>query len=155
MATRSAIGFHDGEHTIHAVYCHWDGYPTYVGAVLEHFYTDLDKIKLLIAGGDISSLGSEIGEKHDFDYHGNKVEIPNSDMETNDTTTYYHRDRDDEWYEVSPTESHNLENFEMNYGVAYYYIFKNGKWLVKRKYKNIDYITIPEMIELERLEDME
>jgi len=49
------------------IYCHWDGYPEYVGKVLKEHYTDSDKIEKLINLGDIAMLAPEICEKNDFD----------------------------------------------------------------------------------------
>ena len=81
MATRSTIGMllEDGQ-TIRSVYCHWDGYPEGVGAILRDHYTDPSKIERLLDIGDISSLREDIGEQHDFD-------------SSSDVTTFYGRDR--------------------------------------------------------------
>lgn len=59
MATRSIIAIQDGDKH-DAVYCHWDGYPSGVGATLEESYKDRNKIKELISRGDMSSLGPTI-----------------------------------------------------------------------------------------------
>jgi len=61
MATRSMIGMvqPDGN-TIKAVYCHWDGYPAYVGNVLKHHYNSEDEVVALLDCGDISSLGDTL-----------------------------------------------------------------------------------------------
>ncbi len=50
-----------------SIYCHWDGYPDHNGRILFEHYQDRAKIDALITLGNISSLGAEIGEKHDFD----------------------------------------------------------------------------------------
>jgi hypothetical protein len=47
------------------IYCLWDGYLEGVGAILQQYYTDPTKLDQLIRLGDISSLGAEIGERHD------------------------------------------------------------------------------------------
>lgn len=67
MSTRSriAVRHEDGTHT--SVYCHFDGYPAGVGAVLTAHYTDPAKVERLLALGDLSSLAAEIGEQHPFD----------------------------------------------------------------------------------------
>lgn len=58
MGTRSRIALHNpalgGAFT--SIYVHWDGYPDGVGATLLESYTDEDKIRKLIALGDMSSL---------------------------------------------------------------------------------------------------
>ena len=42
MATRSFIGIVE-EDKIKGIYCHWDGYPENVGAILNGHYKDLAK----------------------------------------------------------------------------------------------------------------
>lgn len=60
MATRSNIGIQQTDGTIKAIYCHWDGYPSGVGATLAEHYTDLAKVEALIELGDFSSLMPEL-----------------------------------------------------------------------------------------------
>jgi hypothetical protein len=73
MSTRSRIGIvRDSNATkpvVESVYCHFDGYPEGVGQTLLDHWTDPAKVEHLISLGDLSVLGSEIGEKHDFDQH--------------------------------------------------------------------------------------
>ena len=59
MSTRSAIIMRDGNR-YRGIYCHWDGYPEGVGAVLLKHYRDDDKIRRLMDLGDISILGSKL-----------------------------------------------------------------------------------------------
>ena len=54
---------------VESIYCHFDGYPEGVGQTLLDHWTTLAKVNRLIKLGDLSSLGSEIGKKHDFDTH--------------------------------------------------------------------------------------
>ena len=71
MATRSVIAKLDSK-GIKAVYCHNDGYLEYNGKLLSTHYTNENKVDKLLAEGDISSLGREIGIKTDFNsscYH--------------------------------------------------------------------------------------
>ena len=85
MATRSAILMHDGHHrNYRSIYCHWDGHPAYNGMILLEHYTNPDKVAELISLGSLSSLGPEIGEKHDFDQRDENV------------CTFYGRDRGEE-----------------------------------------------------------
>lgn len=83
MATCSYIGIKEGEH-IQYIYCHWDGYIAHNGAILQKSYQNEDKIWELINLGDLSILGSEIGEEHDFM------------ADAGDICTAYHRDRNEE-----------------------------------------------------------
>ena len=71
MTTRSVIAKLDSK-GIKAVYCHNDGYLKYNGKLLSTHYTNENKVDKLLAEGDISSLGREIGIKTDFNsscYH--------------------------------------------------------------------------------------
>lgn len=61
MATRSMISMVQADgNSIRAVYCHWDGYPGYVGRELQLSYNSEDAVVALIDCGDISSLGDTI-----------------------------------------------------------------------------------------------
>lgn len=66
MATRSYIGIRNLNDTVDYIYCHYDGYPSHNGKILAEHYTTLDKVKELLALGDLSILGAEIGEQHNF-----------------------------------------------------------------------------------------
>lgn len=61
MSTRSNIGIinEDGL-TVDYIYCHFDGYPSGVGATLKAHYQSTEKIRNLINGGGISYLGKEV-----------------------------------------------------------------------------------------------
>ena len=89
MSTRSFIGKTLPNGNVVGIYCHFDGYPEGVGQTLKNSYTDQTKIDALLSLGDISSLGSELGEKHDFDDH----EL----IRSRDWTNAYHRDRGEEF----------------------------------------------------------
>lgn len=108
MATRSTISIHQNDGIIKSVYCHWDGYYEHNGVILYNFYDTADKVKKLINYGAISSLGTDIGKKHDFMklYYG---------------CTFYHRDRNEEKsiqeYKIysSVNPYYNIEEEEYNY----------------------------------------
>lgn len=55
MSTRSYIGIENNDGSVDFVYCHWDGYPTGVGADV----IDLDRrrTRKLVNGGDMSKVG--------------------------------------------------------------------------------------------------
>lgn len=118
MATRSRIGIiNKGEVVADTCYIHWDGYTKFVGAILKLYYTDVDKIKELISGGDLSSISKFIGEKHDFEKRN----------EHEDWCTYYKRDRDEEGVEPQWLDP---SKFWGNSGEEYNYLYKveTGKW---------------------------
>jgi hypothetical protein len=117
VSTRSYIGIQDGE-TITAIYSHFDGYPSGVGQVLADHYTDPEKIKALVALGDLSALAPELGERHDFD-----------DRTHGDWCLFYGRDRGEEG--VEPKTHGDETEFLVaatNHGTEYAYLFRNGAW---------------------------
>jgi hypothetical protein len=62
MATRSTIGVTQEDGTIKAVYCHWDGYPTGVGADLVNYYNSKEKAEALVSLGGFSCLRQTLEE---------------------------------------------------------------------------------------------
>ena len=69
MATRSRIGLQLANGAILSVYHHWDGYPEWLGVMLEKKFNTRSLISELLDGGDISCLES------DTDWERN--EVPN------------------------------------------------------------------------------
>mgnify|MGYP000010367979 FL=1 len=67
MGTRSTIAMKKPEGGVIGIYCHWDGYPDHNGQILNEHYADTDRIAKLIDLGDLSSLGPELGQAHNFD----------------------------------------------------------------------------------------
>ena len=55
MGTRSRIGIQLSDDSILSVYHHWDGYPTWLGKVLNTHYNSKEKVAELIDGGDMST----------------------------------------------------------------------------------------------------
>jgi hypothetical protein len=55
MATRARIGLQLKDGSILSVYHHWDGYPQWLGRILETHYDNRSKVSELIDGGDMSS----------------------------------------------------------------------------------------------------
>ena len=116
MATRSHIGIRNQDGTVEYIYCHWDGYPEHNGVILTEHYDTLDKVKELIALGDLSFLGPEIGEKHDFDGELNAT-----------WCRAYGRDRNDPNTEAKTISFNDLlENEGLN--VSYVYVFDGDYW---------------------------
>ena len=120
MATRSFIA-RTTKSGYEGVYCHWDGYLEGVGAGLLEYYTDPDKLALLLSYGDISSLGMEVGGKHDFgDRSGAE-------------TTFYGRDRGETGSHIKARrfrKIHRLLKRAAGMGCEYVYLFDSsvGRW---------------------------
>ena len=103
MATRSTIALEYADGTVDQIYCHWDGYIEHNGQILERDYKDPFKVQKLMDLGDLSALGSEIGEKQDFDDHT---------TQDDDWCLFYARDRG-EW-NVDARRFSNYEDYLEN-----------------------------------------
>ena len=120
MATRSFIA-RTTKSGYEGVYCHWDGYVEGVGLTLLDHYQDPDKLALLLSYGDISSLGNDVGGKHDFD-----------DRHEGETT-FYGRDRGETGSHIQPRQFRKLEKLQKraaDMGCEYVYLFEQstGTW---------------------------
>jgi hypothetical protein len=118
-----------------SVYCHWDGYLSHNGRILQEHY-DSSKANHLVALGDISSLGKEIGEKHAFSQFELRAEEVQAYKElTENWTTFYGRDREekDVDFQVSQSFDEFLELVEGT-GAEYFYIMRDGVWYCGSRY---------------------
>ena len=59
MATRSRIGIELSDGSILSAYHHWDGYPEWLGRILNTHYNTKEKVAELIDGGDMSSCWTD------------------------------------------------------------------------------------------------
>jgi hypothetical protein len=117
MGTRSTIAIENADGTVTGIYCHWDGYLSHNGRILQESYADEAKVRELIALGDISSLGAEIGTAHDFD------DAPRGECNS------YARDRGEK--DCAARTLHNWRQFVAENGQEYDYLFVPGKgWSV-------------------------
>jgi len=115
VSTRSKIGILNPEDgTVFGIYCHFDGYPSGVGAVLKEHYKSEHKVRELMWLGDLSSLGYEIGGEPNL--HPRR-----------EVCRAYGRDMGKTGTEARAFA--NLQAFlEENLGQEYTYLFRNGKW---------------------------
>lgn len=71
MGTHAFIAKKTNENNYRTIYCHWDGYPEWVGRILVEDYNTPDKVDRLINLGDISALYSKLDPDpkfpHSFD----------------------------------------------------------------------------------------
>lgn len=156
MSTRSRIGVQDADGSIRSVYCHNDGYLEHVGQTLLDHYSDPAKVEALIALGDLSCLGQELGEAHDFDeprwefqrgYNAERAAL------IGNWTVSYHRDRKEQLrIAMSADEADLIKAAEQSWG-EYVYLFRDGRWLVHsypgREYGNGGFQPIAEAIAAE------
>lgn len=136
MATRSAIGIMHGT-VLKVVYCHWDGYLENNGRILQEHYRDSPKVNNLVALGDISSLGTEIGEQHAFSRLDTDMPIDEYEAKYGHMTTFYGRDRGEEdvAHKTFTTFTEFLE-WANGCGCEWYYIMDQGQWFVGNFYKS-------------------
>ena len=128
MGTRSRIGVMHGD-KVKSIYCHWDGYLSFNGRILQEHY-DSTKANHLVALCDMSSLRATIGEKHKFSPF-DQQELSNEEFEKQfgDMCTFYGRDRGekDTEFKVAQTFDEFLGQC-YNSAAEYYYIMRDGVW---------------------------
>lgn len=120
MGTRSNIIAKHADGRWGRIYCHWDGYPEYVGATLLRHYTDQEKIETLIALGDLSSLGSELAPPEGV-AHGFGHAAPN-------VCVAYGRDRGEEGTEPSFYDALDAALLEVDDWALYVYVWDGEAW---------------------------
>ena len=112
MATRSRIGIELKNGSVLSVYHHWDGYPEWLGRILNTHYNTRQKVAELIDGGDMSSCwNDEVWGKRRTD--GQKY-----------GPEYYSQRGED----CPPRLDANLIEY-VGDGEEYAYVFRNGEWV--------------------------
>ena len=115
MSTRALIGVVQEDQTIKSVYHHFDGYPEWLGAVLQDKYNTEYKANDLISGGDMSCCWTQ---SRWLD-NGGQMEVPAYGPQ-------YYTGRGEE---LRITTTDNFEEFtELDCDNEYSYLFKDGKW---------------------------
>jgi|TARA_B110000238_G_scaffold162210_1_gene176444 hypothetical protein len=116
MSTRSTIAVKTDEGKFLAVYCHWDGYPTHNGVILNEKYNTTDKVAKLVAGGDMSSLADS----------GKSGKLKNP---------VYYADRGEAWSDVEPVFFDTAQQWTDYYSDSwceYYYLWNGKEWLISK-----------------------
>ena len=127
MATRSRIGIELSDGSILSVYHHWDGYPTWLGRILNTHYTTREKVEDLIDGGDMSSAWTNCGWNN----------------ETRPQGPMYYSERGED---CPPRLDKDMEEFFSD-GEEFSYIFRNGNWFAYDMHQFEDMVA-PEPIEI-------
>ena len=114
MATRSRIGIQLEDDSILSVYHHWDGYPAWLGQVLQTHYNTKEKVADLSDGGNMSSCWSD----NVYDYEKQE---------------YVKRDPQPEYYggdDERPRLSKNFTQFafDSKSGEEFLYLFSENEW---------------------------
>ena len=132
MGTRSTIALEYADGTVEQVYCHWDGYLSNNGRILQEHYSNPFILRDLIDLGDISSLKSTIGTKHAFSQFEVPMDGEAYDKLYGDMTTFYGRDRGE-----TGVDSKKFVDFQdylvrHQYEEYEYILRKDGNWYVKQ-----------------------
>ncbi len=120
MSTNSTITMvHENGGSVTSIYVHSDGDTNSVGAILKEHYTAPEKIAALMRLGNLSSLGPELGVKHDFNKPDPAV------------CNAYKRDRGERGQSAQRYET--LTEFMINScSQQYNYLFENGEWVMSK-----------------------
>ena len=132
MGTRSTIAVQLEDGSVIQSYCHWDGYLSFNGRILQEAYKDRDAAVALVQLGDMSSLGRRV--------------VPNGEHSfqkpEEGTTVYYGRDRGEK--DTGPNVFATLNEYYKDFQCEEYnYLFRNGRWEV------ISYATDDEWVDLQ------
>ena len=112
MATRSRIGIELKDGSVLSAYHHWDGYPQWLGRILNTHYNSRQQAADLIDGGDMSSCWSDSVWGKPF-----------ADGRKYGPETYAARGED-----CPPRYDETREEFLSN-GEEYSYIFTSAGWV--------------------------
>ena len=129
MATRSRIGLELPDGSILSAYHHWDGYPEWLGRILNTHYNTKEKVAELIDGGDMSSCWSEKSWgklREDLSYG----------------PEYYSARGED----CPPRLDVDMDEFFTD-NEEYSYIFRNGNWYAYDMHQYEDMVA-PEPVEI-------
>ena len=114
MSTQCGIALKT-EKGYETIYVHSDGYPSYMWPMLTENYNSEELATKLVGHGDASYISEKLEPTgpHSFD---------KPDFEV---CCFYHRDRGEDWLDVSPTLYTKREMFSNYY---YSYIWEDGCW---------------------------
>jgi hypothetical protein len=105
MSTNASVHVKGTDGQVRSIYVHWDGYLSHVGKLLRDSYDTQELADDLIHMGDCSSL-----------------------EETLEDSTFYHRDRNEDWDDVQPNVSNDLQSSLEANSQSFDYYFEDGVW---------------------------
>ena len=115
--TKSIICVENKDGTYTGITCDYDGYPTFMGAMLVDHYSDKKKVKTLLSLGDLSELERRIApdprQKHTFL------------VRQNFSCVFYGREKGDYTRMARTFKREDLND-------TYAYIFKDGEWYMHK-----------------------
>jgi predicted CxxxxCH...CXXCH cytochrome family protein len=116
MSTNSTIAIKTDK-GYEAIYCHNDGYPSYMYPMLRDWYGTEERANALIDLGDASFIAKRLMPSQGSDHHFDHPE--------EDVCIFYHRDRGEEW---NAAFYGNL--VAVTSSQYYTYVFEDGEWHV-------------------------
>ena len=126
MATRSNIGIVNEDGSITGIYCHFDGYPEYVGKMLLNHYTTSDIVNGLMNLGDLSILSENMNPTGPHSFNNPQKGV----------CVAYGRDRGEQNVDsVKYEDLGQYEDMAADTLAEYQYLFKDGKWMYRCTYK--------------------
>ena len=132
MSTRSRIGIELPDGSILSAYHHWDGYPEWLGRILNTHYNTKEKVAELIDGGDMSSCWTNERWTNDL-----------LDRHKEEYGPQYYSDRGED---CPPRLDADMDEFFSD-NEEYSYIFRNGNWYAYDMHQYEDMVA-PEPVEI-------
>ena len=116
MATRSCIAVKLADGSFRGVYCHSDGYPSWVGRYLNDYFNSQEDAEALTALGHLSQLGVNLNE-----------------------TISYHKWRDEP---IAFATGPDIASVRNKIDCQYAYLFADGKWSVAQWLYNANRFSV-------------
>ena len=132
MSTRSRIGLELSDGSILSAYHHWDGYPEWLGRILQTHYNTSEKVAELIDGGDMSCCWTDEKFRNADGIVENKAEYG----------PQYYSERGED---CPPRFDKNLKEY-LSDGEEYAYVFRNGEWVCYDLHEFDE--QLPEVVEI-------
>ena len=134
MATRSNIAIVNQDGSITGIYCHWDGYPEYVGKMLLNHYNNVGIINELMDLGDLSILSESLYSTTGINLYSDNNRHTFDNPQKN-VCVAYGRDRGETGTNSRTFEDlGEFEDSASNSWADYQYLFNNGVW----SYRNVN-----------------
>jgi len=139
MATRARIGIELFDGSILSAYHHWDGYPEWLGRILNTHYNTKEKVSELIDGGDMSSCWTN-ERWGDTNEYGGQVKT-----RVEEYGPQYYSQRG----ENTPPrlDSDIVEYLLPDNSEEYAYVFRNDEWVCYNM-NEFDDSKLPEIVEI-------
>lgn len=118
MSTNCTVAVKIGD-DYKSIYCHNDGYPSYMYPMLRDWYSTQERAEALVSFGDASFIAKRLVPSQSSDHHFDHPE--------KDVCIFYHRDRSEPWSHNAPVVMSKEEVLTMQY---YTYVFEDGAWHV-------------------------